>query len=52
MTPPGPVLKVGMSPVTPCEAGTIISGVVDDCECEFSYDMKVTRVRETPSIDP
>jgi uncharacterized protein (DUF2126 family)/transglutaminase-like putative cysteine protease len=27
-----------------------ISGVVDDCECEFSFDMKVTRIYESPRV--
>ncbi len=27
-----------------------ISGVVDECECEFSVEMKVTRVHESPRV--
>ncbi|HTQ32082.1 MAG TPA: transglutaminase family protein [Opitutaceae bacterium] len=27
-----------------------ISGAVDECECEFSFDMKVTRVHESPRV--
>jgi len=27
-----------------------ITGVVDECECEFSHEMKVTRVEESPRV--
>ncbi len=27
-----------------------ITGVVDECECEFSHEMKVTRVQESPRV--
>ncbi|MBI5397175.1 MAG: transglutaminase family protein, partial [Verrucomicrobia bacterium] len=27
-----------------------ITGLVDECECEFSHDMKVTRVHESPRV--
>jgi uncharacterized protein (DUF2126 family)/transglutaminase-like putative cysteine protease len=27
-----------------------IAGVVDDCDCEFSFDMNVTRIHESPRV--
>ncbi|MFX6540525.1 transglutaminase family protein, partial [Acinetobacter baumannii] len=27
-----------------------ISGMIDDCECEFSHHMSVTRLREAPRV--
>ena len=27
-----------------------ITGVVDECECEFSHEMKVTRIHESPRV--
>ena len=27
-----------------------ISGLIDECECEFSHDMKVTRIFESPRV--
>ena len=27
-----------------------ITGVVDECKCEFSFDMKVTRIHESPRV--
>ena len=27
-----------------------ITGLVDECECEFSHEMKVTRIYESPRV--